>query len=278
MAVVFYMFGILMVGLQEQQPFSRRAALRLRPARGLTCTEGLFRMAMYCTARVELCPGWSGSLQNRRVGSALQWLQSRGVHEAVLPESWQGLAREYDISPIRAAGALEACASQAVLEACRGLGLPAGQVCLAVCGRRISQTAAAQILTLAKNLRTVRIFGEDNENLKARLWRSCGIVDRGPMPEGVPVVGLLLPGGEAPKEAELTVDLTRQDGAGEGLIWSPSLLPPQGALARMPQDADPGAFAAALLRVGAIQAREIRVSRLDIPDCTQYNKETANNC
>ena len=36
------------------------------------------------------------------------------------------------------------------------------------------------------------------------------------------------------------------------------------------------AFAAALLQTGAIQAREIRVSRLDIPERTQYNKGIAN--
>lgn len=272
------MFGVLTVHMGEELSHSRRALLRLRPATGTEYREDLFRMAMFATVQVTLCPGWSDSLRQKRVRAGLQWLRAKGARRVVLPEEWHGLTRELELAPIGAEGALEACGAQAIAEACGSMGLPMGQVCLAVYGRRISHSASMQILTLAKSLRTVRIYGEGNEELRTRLWRSCGIVDRGPMPENAPVVGLLLPGGEARGETLLTVDLSGGTGAGEGLLWTPQPLPPQGVLAKLPLGADPTAFANAFLQAGALQAREIHVSRLDIPDCTQYNKETVEKC
>lgn len=271
------MFGILTVQQPENLSGIRRATLRLRPGKGTEYGEGLFRTAMFVTATVTLEPGWSDSLRHKRVAAALRYLSGKGVHEAVLPEEWQPLAREYDISPIRTGWALEACASRAVGEACGGLGISPGQAGLAVCGRNLSRTACGEVLTLARSMRTVRIYGEGNEALRAQLWRSCGIVDRGSMPEDTPVLCLRFAGGQARADALLTVDLSGEGAPGEGLVWMPQPLPPAGALGRMPPQVCPAAFAAALLRCGAVQGREIHVSRLDIPAPTQYNKEIVEN-
>ena len=65
---------------------------------------------------------------------------------------------------------------------------------------------------------------------------------------------------------------------GDERVWPPVLLPPEGALAQMPPGLAPDAFAAALFAAGAVRSREIHVSRLDIPECTQYNKETIISC
>ena len=272
------MFGILTVQQQEGLPLTQRTALRLRPEKSIRHGENLFRMAMFCHAEVTLCTGWSDSLQRRRVDKALQWLRSRGVREAVLPHEWKRQAADGGVIPASRRAALEACAPQAVSLVCSSLQLPMGQVCLVVYGRQISQRASAQLLTLAKSLRTLRIYGEGNEELRTRLWRSCGIADHGVLPDGAPVLGLLLPGGEARDDTILTVDLSDGLGSGEGLLWQPQPLPPQGALARLPEGADPAAYASILLQKGAIQSREIHVSRLDIPESTQYNKEIVENC
>lgn len=273
----FLMFGILTVLQPEGLSAAQRAALRLRPGKGLQYGEGLFRMAMFVTATVTLEPGWSDGLRQKRVAAALRYLAGKGIHEAVLPEGWQSLAREYDISPIRTGWALEACAARAVSEACGSLGISPGQAGLAVCGRNLSRTACGEVLTLARSMRTVRVYGEGNEALRAQLWRSCGIVDRGSMPEDLPVLCLLFAGGQARGEALLTVDLSGEEAEREGLVWTPRPLPPAGALGQMPKAVCPAAFAAALLRCGAVQGREIHVSRLDIPAPTQYNKEIVEN-
>ena len=272
------MFGILTVQQQEGLPLTQRTALRLRPEKSIRHGEDLFRMAMFCHAEVALCSGWSDGLRSRRVEKALQWLRTKGVREAVLPHEWNQQATDMGILPAGRRAALEACAPQAVSLACSSLQLSLGQVCLVVYGRQISRRASAQLLTLAKSLRTLRIYGDGNENLRTRLWRSCGITDHGVLPDGAPVLGLLLPGGEARDDALLTVDLSDGLGSGEGLLWQPQPLPPQGALARLPVGADPAAFASVLLQKGAIQGREIHVSRLDIPESTQYNKEIVENC
>ena len=272
------MFGILTIQQPEELALSRRAALRFRPNTGVQYGDGLFRMAMYCCAQVTLPESWSDRLREKRVERALRCLRTKGVQEAVLPTEWNEKARQTGIVPVRRRAALEACATQAVSLACERLGLAMGQVGLAVYGRSLSPRAAAQLLTLARSVRTVRVYGEDNEQLRISLWRSCGIAQQGALPEGLPVVGLLLPGGAAQKTPLLTVDLSDGEGSGGGMVWQPQPLPPQGALDRMPPGADAGAFAAVLLQKGAIQAREIRVSRLDIPVSTQYNKEIVENC
>ncbi len=273
----FLMFGILTVLQPEGLPAVQRAALRLRPGKGVAYGEGLFRTAMFVTVAVTLSTGWSDSLRQKRVAGALRYLAGKGVHEAVLPEEWLPLAREYDISPIRNGWALEACASRAVSEACSSLGISPGQAGLAVCGRNLSRTACGEVLTLARSMRTVRVYGEGNEALRAQLWRSCGIVDRGSMPEDIPVLCLRFAGGQARADALLTIDLSGEGEPGDGLVWIPRPLPPAGALGRMPPQVCPSAFAAALLRCGAVQGREIHVSRLDIPVPTQYNKEIVEN-
>ena len=51
------MFGILTVLQPEGLSAAQRAALRLRPGKGLQYGEGLFRMAMFVTATVTLEPG-----------------------------------------------------------------------------------------------------------------------------------------------------------------------------------------------------------------------------
>ena len=267
-----------MVVCPESCPRSQSCALRLRPGKGLRCGRGLFRMAMFAWAEVTLLPRWKEPLREKRVGAALDWLRGQGVREAVLPDTWQALARSRHIAPISRERALEACAGQAVQEACRALGLPLSGIGLAVCGRAVSQTAAGELLSLARLVRTVRVCGEGNDGLRAQLWRSCGIVDRGPMPGDIPVVALRLRGGEAPRGALLTVDLTGAAAEGDERVWSPVLLPPEGALAQMPPGLAPDAFSAALFAAGAVRSREIHVSRLDIPECTQYNKETIISC
>ncbi len=272
------MFGVLTVSMQDTLPAGQRAALRLRPAKGLVCGEELFRTAMFCHAKVTLCAGWSEKRQQKRVGEALLQLRAKGCRQVVLPREWREAARMAELTPVEERTALEACGAQAVLEACRGLGLPAGETCLAVYGARISPQASMQLLTLAKALRTLRIYGEGNEHLRNQLWRGCGIVDRGPMPEGVPVLALLLQGGKLQGKPLLTVDLSDGKGAGDGAFWTPRLLLPQGARAKLPEGAAEAAFGAALLQTGALQSREIHVSRLDIPAPTQYNKEIVENC
>ena len=272
------MFGVLTVSVEENLPAGQRAVLRLRPAKGLSCTEDLFRTAMFCHVRVTLCAGWREKRQQKRVGEALLQLRARGCRQVVLSREWREAAKAAELVPVAERAALEACGAQAVLEACRGLDLPAGETCLAVYGRRISPQSAMQLLTLAKSLRTLRIYGEGNEQLRNQLWRGCGIVDRGPMPEGAPVLALLLQGGKLQGQPRLTVDLSDGAGEGEGPLWTPRLLLPQGAYAKMPEGASPAAFGAALLQAGALQSREIHVSWLDIPATTQYNKEIVENC
>ena len=272
------MFGILTVRQPEDLSAIRRTALRLRPGKGVEYGEGLFRMAMFVTAQVTLPAGWSDSLREKRVSAALRYLAGRGVCEAVLPAEWQALARAQGISPIRDRWALEACGARAVSEACAAMGIRPKQVGLAVCGRDLSRTACGEVLTLARSVRTVRVFGDGNEALRAQLWRGCGIVDRGPMPEDLPVLCLRFSGGQAIPGAVLTVDLSGEGEAGDGPVWMPRPLPPAGALGKMPREVCPAAFAAALLRCGAVQGREIHVSRLDIPVATQYNKEIVENC
>lgn len=271
------MFGVLTVYLDHAQPLLGRTALRLRPAKALEYGEDLFRMAMFCRVEVLLCSQWRDGLQQKRVRSALQRLKASGARDVVLPEKWAELARSMDMAPVSAKIALEACAEAAVKEVCRSMNLPFGEICLAVYGRSISQRAGLELLTLAKTVRTIRIYGEGNGELRTQLWRSCGIVDRGPMPEGAPVLGLLLAGGEVQGAPLMIVDLSAGKGSGDGLLWTPTPLLPQGAMSKLPEGADPAAFAAAFLQRGAVRAREIHVSRLDIPECTQYNKEIAIN-
>ncbi|MBR4992337.1 MAG: hypothetical protein IKY86_05035 [Clostridia bacterium] len=273
------MFGTLTVRNPEKNTPIVRGNLRLRPAKGLRQGRGLYRMTMFAWAEVTLPDGWKDSLREKRVGAALSLLRANGVREAVLPPQWHQLARGWEIHPVSCRRALEACAGEAVLEACRALELPPGEVCLSVCGRAIPAPVHGELLSLARSVRTVRVWGEDNDGLRTKLWRGCGIVDRGAMPRGLPVIGLLLEGGQMPRDALLTVDLT--DGGEEEpgeRIWRPSLIPPAGALAQKPEGVPDDAFAAALFSAGAIRPREIRVSRLDIAKHTQYNKEIVEKC
>ena len=272
------MFGVLTVAVQDALPAGQRAALRLRPAKGLSCTEDLFRTAMFCHVRVTICAGWSEKLQQKRVREALLRLRAKGCRQVVLPREWREAAKAAELVPVAVRTALEACGAQAVLEACRGRNIPAGEACLAVYGTHISPLASMQLLTLAKTLRTLRIYGEGNEQLRNQLWRGCGIVDHGPMPEGAPVLALLLQGGKLQEQPLLTVDLSDGTGEGEGQLWTPQLLLPQGARTKLPEGASEAVFGAALLQTGALQSREIHVSRLDIPAPTQYNKEIVENC
>lgn len=271
------MFGILTVQPAANCSFRQRIMLRLFPRAGLQVEEGLFRTALFMQVRLTICPTWKASQREKRVSLALRRLRERGIREAILPEEWCALARRWEISPISAGTLRESCALQAVAEACRGIGLPLSAVCLQVWGENISRPAAAQVLSLAKSVRTVRVTGAGNEDLRNALWRSCGIVERGAMPENAPVIFLCLAGGQPEGECLMAVDLTDEGREGEGLWWRPQLLPPEGALPRLPEGVCPEALAAALLRFGAVQAREIRVSRLDIPEDTQYNKGIVDN-
>jgi len=272
------MFGVLTVELQEHLPAGRRVALRLRSAKAVTYREDLFRTAMFGHVKMILCADWSETRKEKRVTAALLQLKAKGVRHIVLPPMWHSLARELQLVPTDSRCALEACGAQAVLEACRGLHLSARETCLAVYGTKITPIAAMQLLTLAKSLRTLRIYGEGNEQLRGQLWRGCGIVDRGPMPECAPVLALLLSGGKTSGQPLLTIDLS--GGAGDGMeeCWTPQLILPPGARAKLPEAASAEDFGAALLQAGALQAREIRVSRLDITAPTQYNKEIVENC
>lgn len=272
------MFGTLTVHTPENCSAATRSALRLRPAKGLRHGRGLFRMTMFVWAEVTLPPSWKDALREKRVGAALELLRAQGVREAVLPEEWQALARETGILPVNCRRGLESCAGEAVLEACRALNLAPQGVGLSVCGQEISGPVHAELLSLARVVRTVRVWGEGNDGLRAKLWRGCGIVDRGPMPRDLPVIGLLLEGGRPSEEALLTVDLTAGAGEKGPCVWRPSLVPPAGALAQKPEGVPADAFAAALLSAGALRPREIHVSRLDIPKHTQYNKEIVENC
>lgn len=272
------MFGTLTVQTPENHSLYARGSLRLRPAKGLHHGRGLYRMTMFAWAQVTLPAGWKDALREKRVRAALELLRAQGVREAALPPEWHALARETGILPVTCRRALEACAGEAVLEACRALNLAPGEVGLSVCGRAIAGPVHAELLSLARVVRTVRVWGEDNDGLRNKLWRGCGIVDRGAMPQGLPVIGLLLEGGRPPEDALLTIDLTDREGAEETFLWRPALVPPSGALAQKPEGVPADAFAAALFATGALRPREIHVSRLDIAKHTQYNKETVNNC
>ena len=249
-------FGILTVTRPETLSAGRRAALRLRPGKGIRYGEGLFRTALFVTADVTLPAGWPDNLAEKRVTAALRYLAGQGVQQAVLPERWQPLAREYGLAPIRTGWALEACAARAVSEACSAAGQPLSGVVLAVCGRNLSRTACGEVLTLARSVRTVRVYGEGNESLRAQLWRSCGIVDRGPLPENVPVLCLRFAGGQAGTDAQLTIDLSGEAPPAEGNVWVPQPLPPAGALGRMPPEVCPGAFAAPHRSSAAARCRD----------------------
>ena len=272
------MFAVLTVDLQAGRPLRQRTALFLRRAGGAAVGEDLFRTAMFCHGRVSLCGEWSEKRKQTRVKETLLQLRAKGARRIVLPPEWRPAAREAGMIPVEARPALEACGTQAVLEACRELGYPASETCLAVYGSHITPQASMQLLTLSKSLRTLRVYGEGNERLRAQLWRGCGIVDRGPMPEKAPVLALLLAGGRQPDAYPLTVDLSAGMGEGIGPLWTPGLILPCGAREKLPAGASETAFAAALLQAGALQAREIHVSRLDIPAATQYNKEIVENC
>ncbi len=267
------MFGTLSIRPPETQSFSRRCALRLRPSSGLELGRGLFRLTIFPWAVLTLPEGWKAELRQKRVTEALIRLRAEGAREVLLPPEWEGLARRLELFPMSRRAALEARAGRAVGECCRTLGLPLSGVGLAVYGKAISQAAHMELLALARAVRTLRIYGEDNDGLRTKLWRGCGIVDRGPMPGGLPVIALRLRGGGVPEGALMTVDLSDEDGQVGDRLWRPSLVPPPGALAQCPPGVPPDRFAAALFTVGALQAREIPVSRLDIAQITPYNKE-----
>ncbi len=267
------MFGTLTIQTEESVPLSRRCALRLRPASGLTVGRGLYRMTLFRWAQVTLCSSWKEGMQQKRVGEALVRLRAEGVSEVLLPREWEGLARQQGLVPMSTRSALEACAADGVFQACQALGLPLSGVGLAVYGKAIPAAAHMELLSLARSVRTMRIYGEDNDSLRAKLWRGCGIVDRGPMPQGVPVIGLVFHGGGQPEGCLLVLDLTGEEEPCAPGRYRPRLVPPEGALAQCPPGVPAHRFAAALFTVGALRAREIHVSRLDIADFTPYNKE-----
>ena len=91
------MFGVLTVAVQDALPAGQRAALRLRPAKGLSCTEDLFRTAMFCHVRVTLCAGWSEKLQQKRVREALLQLRAKGCRQVVLPREWREAAKAAEL-------------------------------------------------------------------------------------------------------------------------------------------------------------------------------------
>ncbi len=263
------MFGTLTIHTPDSCPF----ALRLRPKAGLEQGRGLFRMTLFPWVRLTLSPHWKEPLCRRRVGEALARLQAQGVREVLLPREWEPLARERGLVPMQDRAALEARAGEALRQAAAALGLPLSQLGLAVYGRAISPAAHMELLSLARSVRTLRVRGQDNEGLRATLWRGCGIVDRGPMPRGLPVIALRFAGaGETGDEALLTIDLTGEGGEPAPNTWRPDLLLPPGALAQCPPGVPPARLAAAFFTVGALQAREIPVSRLDIDQITPYNK------
>lgn len=273
------MFGCLTVRRQEGLSAARRATLRLRPGQGLRRGGGLYRTTLFRWAEVTLPAEWRAEKAKKRVLAALEDLRAEGAVRVTVPTCWREAALLAGLLPLEERPALEACAAQTVDEALRALGLSPGETGLAVCGRRITGPVQDQVLALGRRMRTVRVWGSENRELRARLWRDCGIVDRGPMPRGTPVVALLLREGTPPPEAALVIDLSgeTEEEAAPGM-WRPSLSPPVGAMKLLPPGLPPQAFAAALFDAGAIPAREIRVSRLDIGKYAQYNKETGNNC
>ncbi len=262
------MFGTLSV----RTPENRSLSLRLRPSRGLEQGRGIYRMTMFPWVQVTLSDGWKDALRSKRVGEALTRLRVQGVSQVLLPPPWEELARRQGLAPLHTRPALEACTGQAVSEACRALELPLSGVGLAVYGQTISPAAHMELLSLARSVRTLRIFGEGNEGLRAKLWRGCGIVDRGAMPRDLPVIALRFAGGAVPEGVLLTLDLTGEGEGETGGLWRPVLQPPAGAMAQCPPGVPSHRFAAALFGAGALQSREIHVSRLDIADFTPYNK------
>lgn len=228
-------------------------------------------MAMFRQIQLRI-PEDRPELARQRVLRGLTWLRQQKVSPVLVPEEYEAQALACGLEPVRREPALQACAGQIAEQAARALGLELRQVCLLVCGSQISQEGQMQLLSLAVTAGAVRLQEPRCEALRSRLWRSCGVVPEGAVPPGLTPVALLFPGGQPPRAA-LTADLTGEGTCESGLFWRPGLLPPEGAMASLPQNADPAGFAAILWRCGAIQAREIRVPHLDIRPAAPYNNE-----
>lgn len=264
------MFGVLTV-IKEPWNWARAAGSRLQPGAGISFHGGQFRMAMFRQIQLRI-PEDRPELARQRVLRGLTWLRQQKVSPVLVPEEYETQALACGLEPVRREPALQACAGQIAEQAARALGLELRQVCLLVCGSQISQEGQMQLLSLAVTAGAVRLQEPRCEALRSRLWRSCGVVPEGAVPPGLTPVALLFPGGQPPRAA-LTADLTGEGTCESGLFWRPGLLPPEGAMASLPQNADPAGFAAILWRCGAIQAREIRVPHLDIRPAAPYNNE-----
>lgn len=265
----FFMFGILRIVSPQQPSFGERVKLRMRSGKGMRWEKTLFRMAMFTVMEVSLSPRWRDSLRKKRVAAGLRRLKAMGAEQVILPEEWEELARALELEPVLARSALEDCASQAVLEACRGLNLAPEAVCLEVWSGPVSHKMFMQLLTLSRAVGEIRLHCPGSGELSRRL-ASVREAGREPLSGGLPLT-LRLAGGKPPA-GPFVVDLSGEAAQGE-VSWVPRLLPPDGALARLPADVDAGAFAAALLGCGALQGREIHILPLDIQENAPYNKK-----
>lgn len=227
-------------------------------------------MAMFCHVQVCLPTEGHTRLAEARVLHGLEWLRRQGASPVLVPDAYAPLAVACSLEPIRTEAALYACASQIALQAAAMLHRDPKQICYLLCGSAIPADAQMQLLSLAASAGAIRFYGLPDARLRSRLWRSCGVVSQGEIPETMTTVALLFPGGSLPP-ADLTVDFTGECSCEGGILWRPSLLPPEGAMSRLPENADPCGFSAILWHCGAIQAREIRVQHLDILGAEPYN-------
>ncbi len=250
----------------------QRSGLRLRPGSGLEQGRDVWRMAIFLWVRTVVCDRWSEEVQCRRVTEGLRRLKAGGVCRVAAPARWQPLARQLGLTPVDTVCALHSCAGAAVREACRALDLSARRTGLLVCGSAAAGPVHSELLALGRSMGALRLRGEGNGELLCKLCRA-GVSAAGDIPGDMPVIALLLPGGEVPEGVCLTVDLRGEPGERPAGCWQPDLLPPPGAMPHLPAGVDAGDFAAALLAEGCLRPREIRVSRLDIAQHTQYNKE-----
>lgn len=266
----YFMFGILTTR-QEHWSHARAAGFRLQPGTGFSYGRGQFRMAMFCHVQVSIPETGHTGLTRQRLLHGLDWLRQKKAAPVLVPETLRQQALEWGLEPVCRKAALEACASQAAVQAAAALGLSLRQVCLCVCGDPLSELAQTQLLSLAFSAGALRLCGPATHSaLRSRLWRSCGVVPEGPIPADLTPITLLFSGGQ-PLSSALTVDFTDEDNRKDARFWHPSLLPPEGAVSVMPENTDPESFAAILWQCGAIPAREIRVMHLDIRPADPYN-------
>ncbi|MEA5039008.1 MAG: hypothetical protein VB086_04135 [Clostridiaceae bacterium] len=264
------MFGVLTV-TETQLSFWPRLLLRFFPSRGLVLSLHSYRMSSFRVAAVTLPFGLRTAAAEKRVFCALRELRATGVRRLVVPERWQEQARALGFAPVDEHPLLRACAADAVIAGCKKAALDPARVCITVCAEAVDRLLSDQLLTLARNVRTLRLrCPQDLPVLRRRLLDACGIAAEGPLPEGAPEAALVLDG-IPPESAALAVDLTGVSHASWPVrALLPSLHPPEEALRHCPENADKQCFLCALYLCGGLTAHEIG---LDITEPTQYNNE-----